>query len=136
MKSVDLFTIAMNPDLRCHGGARLADDHEGAKHRSEFPCQCQGDERAKHARRSESCQNVIALKPEYQPREQSHDRHYRHAADALFLDRAYPAASQFPGSRHCGDCARDEDGKVAKTGDGRQAVLANRLQQTHHWTTP
>jgi uncharacterized UPF0146 family protein len=33
-------------------------------------------------------------------------------------------------SRH--DRPHREHGKVAKTGDGRQTVLADRLQQTHH----
>src|SRR3982074_282260 len=37
-----------------------------------------------------------------------------------------------PRSHRRGDCARRERGKVAKTSDGRQTVLADRLQQTHH----
>src|SRR5271166_5544534 len=122
----------MNTDFRCDGRAGLTDNHEGGKHRSQLPRQCQRDKCPKRSRRSEACKNVITLKPEHKPRKQSHNGYHGHAPHTLFVDCVYPTASQLTRRRRRGDRARREHGKVAKTGDRRYTVLADRLQQTHH----
>jgi len=86
VQGVDLFRDALDADFRRNGRAGPGRDHDGGKHRSQFPDQRQGHQGPQGALCPYGHQGVVGLEPQDHAGEEAHQEDDRHGPGADFID--------------------------------------------------